>query len=136
MSTASAASAVSVMSAVSAVTVVTPGQKVLLLEASVAADDLLRAAAELGVEAFVATHEDVHADYRPELKEQMTGVVFTDFGDADRALDDLTAFCRTTGIDGVVACWEFLSPWPPCWRPGSDCPATTPSGRRPAATSA
>ncbi|WP_329223578.1 ATP-grasp domain-containing protein [Streptomyces sp. NBC_01485] len=92
-------------------TVVTPGQKVLLLEASVAAgDDLLRAAAELGVEAFVATHEDVHADYRPELKEQMTGVVFTDFGDADRALDDLTAFCRTTGIDGVVACWEFLSP--------------------------
>ncbi|SER12847.1 Biotin carboxylase [Streptomyces sp. yr375] len=90
---------------------VPPGRKVLLLEASVAAgDDLLRAAAALGVEAFVATHEDVYADYRPELKEKITDVVFTDFGDADRALDDLTAFCRTTGIDGVVACWEFLSP--------------------------
>lgn len=85
--------------------------KVLLLEASVAAgDDLLRAAAELGAEAYVATHQDVYADYRDDLKQRITGVVFTDFGVPEQALDELTAFCRTTGIDGVLACWEFLSP--------------------------
>lgn len=86
-------------------------KKVLLLEAWVAAgDDLLRAAASLGVEAFVATREEVYARYRPELKEMISGVVFTDFGDPETALADLAGFCRTTGIDGVVACWEFLSP--------------------------
>ncbi|MFC8918081.1 ATP-grasp domain-containing protein [Streptomyces sp. NPDC057116] len=93
----------------------TPGRRakrVLLLEAWVAAgEDLLRAAAALGVEAYVATHEDVHAThYGPELTELITGVAFTDFGDTAAALDDLTAFCRARRIDGVVACWEFLSP--------------------------
>ncbi|MHC5699882.1 ATP-grasp domain-containing protein [Streptomyces tirandamycinicus] len=87
-------------------------KKILLLEAWVAAgEDLLRAAAALGVEAYVATHEDVYAThYRPDLKEMISGVAFTDFGDPAAALDDLTAFCRANGVDGVVACWEFLSP--------------------------
>lgn len=85
--------------------------KVLLIEADVSAgEDLLTAAAELGVEAHVATHEDVFRSYRPELKERITGTVFTDFADPETALDDLVRFCRETGIDGVVACWEFLSP--------------------------
>ncbi|WP_328316308.1 ATP-grasp domain-containing protein [Streptomyces sp. NBC_00388] len=86
-------------------------QKVLLIEADVSAgEDLLTAAAELGVEAHVATHEDVFRSYRPELKERISGTVFTDFADPETALDDLERFCRETGIDGIVACWEFLSP--------------------------
>ncbi|WP_405782648.1 ATP-grasp domain-containing protein [Streptomyces sp. NBC_00859] len=86
-------------------------QKVLLIEADVSAgEDVLTAAAELGVEAHVATHEDVYRGYRPELKAKISGTVFTDFSDPRTALDDLTRFCRETRIDGVVACWEFLSP--------------------------
>ncbi|MFE3640634.1 hypothetical protein ACFXOM_06400 [Streptomyces sp. NPDC059169] len=65
----------------------------------------------MGVEAYVATHEDIHAThYGPDLKELITPVAFTDFGDTAAALDDLTAFCRARSIDGVVACWGFLSP--------------------------
>lgn len=86
-------------------------QKVLLIEADVSAgEDILTAAAELGVEAHVATHEDVFRSYRPELKAKISGTVFTDFADPQTALDDLARFCRETGIDGIVACWEFLSP--------------------------
>ncbi|WP_382464900.1 ATP-grasp domain-containing protein [Streptomyces noursei] len=88
-----------------------PRRKVLLLEADVAAGgDLLAAAAGLGLDAYVATHKELYAHYRPELTDRITGTAFTDFADPARALDDLTGFCRATGIDGIVPCWEFLTP--------------------------
>ncbi|MFG2892541.1 ATP-grasp domain-containing protein [Streptomyces sp. NPDC048248] len=86
-------------------------QKVLLIEADVAAgEDMLTAATGLGLETYVATHEEVYERYRPALRSKVTGTVFTDFADPERALDDLAAFCRARGIDGIVAVWEFLSP--------------------------
>ncbi|POX41453.1 carboxylase [Streptomyces sp. Ru73] len=86
-------------------------KKVLLIEANVAAgEELLKAAAGLGVDAYVATHEELYEQYRTELREAIAGTVFTDFADPDRALRDLADFCRRTGIDGVVTSWEFLSP--------------------------
>ncbi|WP_443743059.1 ATP-grasp domain-containing protein [Streptomyces rhizoryzae] len=89
----------------------TPRRKVLVLEADVAAGgDLLAAAAALGADAYVATREDLYARYRPELTDRIAGTAFTDFTDPEATLADLTAFCRDTGIDGIVPCWEFLTP--------------------------
>ncbi|KUL37864.1 carboxylase [Streptomyces sp. NRRL F-4489] len=89
----------------------TPRRKVLLLEADVAAGgDLLAAAAALGADAYVATRADLYARYRPELTGRIAGTAFTDFADPEAALADLTAFGRRTGIDGIVPCWEFLTP--------------------------
>ncbi|MFJ9406883.1 ATP-grasp domain-containing protein [Streptomyces sp. NPDC101393] len=86
-------------------------KRVLLIEADVAAgEDLLTAAADLGLEAYVATHEELYASYRPELRSKITAPVFTDFRDPEAALAELAAFCRSTGIDAVVPCWEFLAP--------------------------
>ncbi|MEU9111689.1 ATP-grasp domain-containing protein [Streptomyces sp. NPDC048483] len=86
-------------------------KKVLLIEADVAAgEDLLTAAAELGLEAYVATHKELYLRYRPELRTKIAAPVFTDFRNPAAALDELAAFCRRTGMDAVVACWEFLSP--------------------------
>ncbi|MFI0214328.1 ATP-grasp domain-containing protein [Streptomyces lydicus] len=84
---------------------------VLLLEADVSAgEDLLTAAAGLGLDAYAATHEDLFGHYRPELTAKITAPVFTDFSRPETALADLTAFCRKTGIRGIVPCWEFLAP--------------------------
>ncbi|GGU69937.1 hypothetical protein GCM10010211_39370 [Streptomyces albospinus] len=58
----------------------------------------------------MATHKELYAHYRPELTARIAGTVFTDFADPATALDELTAFCRETGMAGVAACWEFLSP--------------------------
>ncbi|MFJ9850467.1 ATP-grasp domain-containing protein [Streptomyces sp. NPDC101150] len=86
-------------------------KRILLIEADVAAgEDLLTAAAELGLEAYVATHKELFMRYGPELRSKITAPVFTDFRDSAAALDELAAFCRTTGMDAIVACWEFLSP--------------------------
>ncbi|MFG2396252.1 ATP-grasp domain-containing protein [Streptomyces lydicus] len=84
---------------------------VLLLEADVSAgEDLLTAAAGLGLDAYAATHEDLFGHYRPELTAKITAPVFTDFSRPETALADLTAFCRKAGIRGIVPCWEFLTP--------------------------
>ncbi|WP_310715856.1 ATP-grasp domain-containing protein [Streptomyces lydicus] len=84
---------------------------VLLLEADASAgEDLLTAAAGLGLDAYVATHEDLFGHYRPELTAKITAPVFTDFSRPETALADLTVFCRRTGIRGIVPCWEFLTP--------------------------
>ncbi|MDH6135817.1 biotin carboxylase [Kitasatospora sp. MAA4] len=86
-------------------------KKLLLIEANgMVGGDLLDAAAELGVEVHVATHEALFKDYRAELKPKITGTVFTDLGSPETALRDLLAFSRTTGIDGVITGWEFFSP--------------------------
>ncbi|MFF8310060.1 ATP-grasp domain-containing protein [Streptomyces lydicus] len=84
---------------------------ILLLEADVSAgEDLLTAAAGLGLDAYAATHEHLFGHYRPELTAKITAPVFTDFSRPETALADLTAFCRTAGIRGIVPCWEFLTP--------------------------
>ncbi|MGK5628133.1 hypothetical protein [Streptomyces sp. URMC 123] len=86
-------------------------KKILLIEANVAAgQELLDAAARLGIEAYVATHEELYEQYGTELREAISGTVFTDFSRPERALADLTEFCRGNGIDGVVTSWEFLTP--------------------------
>ncbi|MGW0615721.1 ATP-grasp domain-containing protein [Streptomyces sp. NPDC002788] len=86
-------------------------KKILLIEANVAAgQELLNAATELGIEAYVATHEELYEQYPTELTEAISGTVFTDFAQPNQALEDLAAFCRASGIDGVVTSWEFLSP--------------------------
>ncbi|QKW25024.1 ATP-grasp domain-containing protein [Streptomyces seoulensis] len=85
--------------------------KILFLEAGVSAGEaLLRAAHDLGVDAWVATHEEMYTQYPPETRALVTGTVRPDFTDPATALEELTAFCRRTGIDGVLACWEFLTP--------------------------
>ncbi|MEU0784661.1 ATP-grasp domain-containing protein [Streptomyces sp. NPDC006173] len=85
--------------------------RLLVLEAGVSAGAaILRAAAALGVETYVATHPQMHANYSPELKQLTTGTLCPDFTDATAALDELTAFCHRAEIDGVLACWEFLTP--------------------------
>ncbi len=86
-------------------------RKVLIVEVlGTAGEDLLDAAAELGVAAVVATHAEVYENYSPEVKAKISEVVITDFSDQDKAVEELTAYARQAGIDGVVACWEFLSP--------------------------
>ncbi|BDM69097.1 hypothetical protein HEK616_25840 [Streptomyces nigrescens] len=86
-------------------------KKVLLIEPDVAAgEDLLTAAAGLGLAAYAATHEDVYARYRPDLKARITAPVFTDFADPAAARAELAAFCRAHDVAAVVPCWEFLTP--------------------------
>ncbi|MFJ6787479.1 ATP-grasp domain-containing protein [Streptomyces angustmyceticus] len=86
-------------------------KKILLIEANVAAGrELLGAAAQLGAQTYVATHEELYEQYPIDLREEIAGTVFTDFARPDDALRELAAFCRSTGIDAVVTSWEFLSP--------------------------
>ncbi|NGO12052.1 ATP-grasp domain-containing protein [Streptomyces sp. HC44] len=86
-------------------------KKILLIEANGAAgQELLNAADELGIEAYVATHKELYEQYPTELKEAISGTVFTDFCQPATALRDLATFCRAHGMDGVVTSWEFLSP--------------------------
>ncbi|GHD53743.1 ATP-grasp domain-containing protein [Streptomyces galbus] len=85
--------------------------KILFLEAGVSAGEaLLHAAHDLGVDAWVATHEDMYAQYPPGTRALVAGTVSPDFTDPAAALEELAAFCRRTAIDGVLACWEFLTP--------------------------
>ncbi|WP_052352094.1 ATP-grasp domain-containing protein [Streptomyces collinus] len=85
--------------------------RLLVLEAGVSAGEpLLRAAAALGAETYVVTHPHMYAGYPPELRQLIAGTICPDFTDPTATLRQLTAFCRRTGIDGVVACWEFLTP--------------------------
>ncbi|MFD9404409.1 ATP-grasp domain-containing protein [Streptomyces sp. NPDC060011] len=85
--------------------------RLLVLEAGVSAGGaLLRAAAALGAKTYVATHPQMHAGYSPELRQLTAGTVYPDFTDPAAALAELTAFCHRAEIDGVLACWEFLTP--------------------------
>ncbi|MER5880427.1 ATP-grasp domain-containing protein [Streptomyces sp. NPDC001910] len=85
--------------------------RLLVLEAGVSAGGaILRAAAALGVTTYVATHPQMYANYSPELKQLTAGTICPDFTDPASALDELTAFCHRAEIDGVLACWEFLTP--------------------------
>jgi len=86
-------------------------KNLLLIEANGnVGEDLLDAAAELGLAVHVATHADLYEKYRPELKARIAGTVFTDFADPATALQDLLTASRTIGVDGVVTGWEFFSP--------------------------
>ncbi|MYV99851.1 hypothetical protein GT354_16445, partial [Streptomyces sp. SID3343] len=71
---------------------------------------LVRAAARLGLSLYAATHRTVHATYPPELARASAGVCFTDLADAERAVDDMEAFCRRHHIGAVAANWELLTP--------------------------
>ncbi|MGW5736426.1 MULTISPECIES: ATP-grasp domain-containing protein [Streptomyces] len=85
--------------------------KILFLEAGVSAGQaLLRAARDLGAETWVATHEQMYAQYPPATRALVTGTVCPDFTDPDATLAELTDFCHRTDIDGILACWEFLTP--------------------------
>ena len=86
-------------------------KKLLLLEANGnAGEDLLDAASELGVQVYVATHEDIYRNYRPAVRDKIAEVIFTDFTSQEIALKELSEFGRRTGIDGVITGWEFFSP--------------------------
>jgi biotin carboxylase len=86
-------------------------RNVLVLEAlGNAGDDVLAAAAELGVRTVVATHADLVDRYSPETRQKIAETVFTDFGKPEDAVQELVRHARTSGIDGVVTAWEFLSP--------------------------
>ncbi|MFD8978443.1 ATP-grasp domain-containing protein [Streptomyces sp. NPDC059564] len=85
-------------------------KKVLLIEAMGSAEDLLDAGRELGVQIVVATHREIYESYAPAVKEKVSGVVFTDFSDPERALKELAEYARAEGVEGVVGCWEFLTP--------------------------
>lgn len=86
-------------------------RRLLVLEANAyAGEDLLDAAASLGVDAYVATHEDLYAKYPDRLRRKIADVVFTDFADLDVARRDLLAFARDAGVGGVVTAWEFFAP--------------------------
>ncbi|MBT2395808.1 ATP-grasp domain-containing protein [Streptomyces sp. ISL-100] len=86
-------------------------KKVLLIEALANSGSyLVEAANGLGIEAFVATHEDVYGTYPQALRRGLRGAVFTDLADSQRALKDMEAFCRAEGINGVAGCWEFFTP--------------------------
>ncbi|MBW5481345.1 ATP-grasp domain-containing protein [Streptomyces bambusae] len=87
----------------------------LLLEAmGNTGEYVLDAARELGVEVIVVTHEDVFEEwYSPALQTKIRDhakLVFTDFSDSEGALRELAELARAEGVDGVVACWEFLTP--------------------------
>ncbi|MEV8016099.1 ATP-grasp domain-containing protein [Streptomyces sp. NPDC086554] len=89
--------------------------KLLLLEAmGNTGEYVLDAARDLNVEVIVVTHEDVYEDwYSPELKEKIgeyAKLVFTDFSDSEGALRQLKELAQVEGVNGVVACWEFLTP--------------------------
>ncbi|POX56339.1 carboxylase [Streptomyces sp. Ru71] len=71
---------------------------------------VLDAARSLDAHVFVATHEDVYESYPAALRDKIHGTVFTDLTDPDRALAELAAFARATGIDAVAGCWEFFTP--------------------------
>ncbi|MEU9038309.1 ATP-grasp domain-containing protein [Streptomyces sp. NPDC048352] len=85
-------------------------KRVLLIEAMGSAEDLLDAGRDLGVRMVVATHPEIYDSYAPAVREKIPEVVFTDFSDPAKALDDLTEYARTEGVDAVVGCWEFLTP--------------------------
>ncbi|MEU8528439.1 ATP-grasp domain-containing protein [Streptomyces sp. NPDC048629] len=87
----------------------------LLLEAmGNTGEYVLDAARDLGVEVIVVTHEDVFEEwYSPTLQAEIRNhakLVFTDFSDSEGALRQLAELARAEHVDGVVACWEFLTP--------------------------
>ncbi|MGW0671407.1 ATP-grasp domain-containing protein [Streptomyces sp. NPDC002746] len=89
--------------------------KLLLLEAmGNTGEYVFDAARDLGVDVIVVTHQDVHDDwYSPALRAKIQAhgtLVLTDFSDSEGALRQLTELARSEGVDGVVACWEFLTP--------------------------
>jgi biotin carboxylase len=85
-------------------------RKVLLLEANGnAGDDLLAAASAVGVDALVATHEELYDRYSSSTRELIAGTVFTDFAMPADAVDELVRYGRAQGVAGVVTGWEFLS---------------------------
>ncbi|OLR93587.1 ATP-grasp domain-containing protein [Actinokineospora bangkokensis] len=84
--------------------------KLLLIEANGnAGEDLLRAAAALGVRTLVATHADLYDNYPPSSKDLIAGTVFTDFSDLELARKALVAYGREEGVEGVITGWEFFS---------------------------
>jgi biotin carboxylase len=86
-------------------------KKLLLIEANGnAGDDLLGAAADLGVQTLVATHEDVYAAYPQAMRDKIDDTVFTDFAVPEVAVKSLVECGRTSGVSGVVTGWEFFSP--------------------------
>jgi biotin carboxylase len=85
--------------------------KVLLLEA--AGPDstaVVTAAQAAGIDLYVATHHEMYRSYDDQLCAMITGTLFTDFTDLDRAVADITAFVTANGIDGVLTLHEFLTP--------------------------
>lgn len=86
-------------------------RKVLLLEANGnAGDDLLTAAAELGVEVLVATHAEIYRNYPASSRDRIAEAVFVDFSRPAAAVRDLVCIARDRKVDGVITGWEFLSP--------------------------
>ncbi|MEV7542846.1 ATP-grasp domain-containing protein [Streptomyces sp. NPDC089915] len=85
-------------------------RKVLLVEAMGAAESLLDAGRDLGVEIVVATHPEIYECYAPAVKDKITSVVFTDFSDPAAARRELADYARAEGVAAVVGCWEFLTP--------------------------
>ncbi|MEU9102320.1 ATP-grasp domain-containing protein [Streptomyces sp. NPDC048361] len=89
--------------------------KLLLIEAmGNTGEYVLDAARELNVEVIVVTHQDVHDEWYSEtLKAKIAAdakLVFTDFSDSEGALRQLAELARVEGVNGAVACWEFLTP--------------------------
>ncbi|MEU3725826.1 ATP-grasp domain-containing protein [Streptomyces sp. NPDC031705] len=89
--------------------------KLLLIEAmGNTGEYVFDAALDLGAEVIVVTHEDVYEKwYSPALKEKIRKdgkLVFTDFSDGEGALRQLRELARAEDVNGVVACWEFLTP--------------------------
>ncbi|OIJ99828.1 ATP-grasp domain-containing protein [Streptomyces monashensis] len=89
--------------------------KLLLLEAmGNTGEYVFDAARDMGVDVIVVTHQDVFEDwYSPSLQakiKQYGKLVFTDFSESEGALRHLAELARAEDVDGVVACWEFLTP--------------------------
>ncbi|WP_326667961.1 ATP-grasp domain-containing protein [Streptomyces sp. NBC_01257] len=89
--------------------------KLLLLEAmGNTGEYVIDAARDLDVEVVVVTHPDVYEEwYSPTLKhkiEEAGKLAFVDLSDSEGALRRLTGLARAEDVNGVVACWEFLTP--------------------------
>ncbi|MER7566244.1 ATP-grasp domain-containing protein [Streptomyces sp. NPDC097941] len=83
----------------------------LLLGAeNTAAECIVRAAQQLDVGVHVATHRELYVRCRPQMRRELSGVVFTDFRSAEQAVDQLAEYCTREGIGAVAVSGGRFSP--------------------------